>query len=417
MSRLQKIILIIGFIIVVFAIGFLLYWLFFKPFIPSPNGNMNNANISGLPSANGNANIRVAPNANLTLPPAGNINAYPNANIAPTPVGVSGVTVEKPTEATSLTDSPAYDPSLARDGNAIYYYDKTDGKFYSIGPDGKPQVLGDKVFHQVETITWSPKKDKAVLEYPDGSNIVYDFTTKSQITLPAHWRDFGFSPEGDKIISKNIGMSSENNFLIISDASGTKTRIVQGLGDNAGEVLTQWSPNNQMIAMDVKGLDLDRQEIFFIGLNNENFKSMVVEGRGFQGQWAPQGDRLLYSVYNTASDNKPELWMADATANTMGRNRKPLNLQTWADKCTFYDNATVYCAIPSQLEEGAGMIPDEMDNSSDTVYKINLNTGSKTLVATPTQSHTMKNIMVSSDAKYLYFTDKNDGKLYKIEIK
>lgn len=416
MSNLQKIILIIGFILVVFAVGFLLYILFFKPFIPTENINGNAGTNAVLPLANGNANIRIITNTNGEFPLAGNINGNENINGTGVETGQPTPTPTPTVEATSLTQNSAINPTLSPDGKSIYYYDNQNDKFYTVGSDGKQTVFTDKVFHEVDQVTWSPKKDKAVLEYPDGSNIVYDFTAKTQVSLPAHWEDFGFSQDGDKIISKNISMNKENNFLIVTDSSGTKTKIIHSLGDNGDKVIPAWSPNNQMVAFFVGDSGLDQQEVYFLGQNDENFKSMMVEGWGFQGQWTPQGDRVLYSVYSTATENKPELWVADASVNTVGRNRTRIEIQTWADKCTFYDNTTVYCAVPKSLQEGAGMLQNEMDTSADSIYKINLNTGTKYQVAVPSQDHTMQNLMVSNDGKEIFFTDKTDGKLYKVPV-
>jgi len=416
MSRLQKIFLIIGFFLVVFAMGYLLYALFFKPFIPSENTNESSNANSTLPQANGNTNIRIYTNTNGILPSSGDINGNTNANAPLGGINGSESITTQTVPIESITTQTIEGAAISQDGKSIYYYDTQSDKFYIAGKDGQIKPLSDKVFHEVDNVIWSPQKDKAVLEYPDGSNIVYDFTTKTQITLPAHWEDFGFSQDGSKIISKNISLDSENNFLIITDSTGTKTKIVQRLGTNGDKVIPAWSPNNQMIAFFVGDSGIDQQEIFFIGQNNENFKSMIVEGWGFQGKWTPQGDKVLYSVYSTASQNKPELWVVDASVNSIGRNREPIQLQTWADKCTFYDNSTVYCAVPNSLQEGAGLLPSETDNSADTIYKININTGAKTEIAVPNQDHTMENLIISSDGKEMYFTDKTDGKLYKISL-
>lgn len=413
MQRYQKIALIIGFIIVVFGIGFLLYAIFFKPLVPDDSNNANTQTNGGFPQANENQNIQVLTNSNSGFPQSGNSNNNANSNTSDT----SGDNISDfgPTkQAQTLTDFHAYGTAISSNGQLVYYYNKSTGKFYSIDKNGNVAALSDKAFHKVEEITWSPDKNKVVLEYPDGANIVYDFKTKQQVSLPNHWEDFGFSPEGDKIISKTVGISSENNFLISSDASGKGIKILRELGDNADSVIPLWSPNNQMVGVYTQDAGLERQEVFFIGQNNENYKSMFVEGSGFQGKWTPQGDRIIYSVYSDRSDNKPELWLVDATSNSIGRNRKQLKIQTWADKCAFYDNNTLFCAVPMNLDDNAGYFPQEMDASEDIIYKINISTGSKSVAVKTDVGHTMRNLIVSPDGKYVYFTDKFDGKLYKV---
>ena len=69
------------------------------------------------------------------------------------------------------------------------------------------------------------------------------------------------------------------------------------------KVQVAWSPNNEILATATTGrsLGVDRQEVYFLGQYGQNFKSMVVEGLGFQPQWAPSGQQLVYSVANAAS--------------------------------------------------------------------------------------------------------------------
>lgn len=417
---LKKVLMIIGFVLATVVIGFVIYYIFFRPLLPPTNENANLSNINGgLPLANGNANIAVIGNTNGTLPTNGNQNA--NINAGPTNAGVPQPVSEIAnggfTKVNSLTKKPAYFSTLSSDGKTLSYYNPNDGLFYKISADGTARPLSDKVFYDVSNVSWNPDGSIAVIEYPDGSNITYDFGTAKQTTLPQHWEDFNFSPSGNQIITKSMGLDPENNFLVISQLDGTGVKIISELGANADKVIAEWSPNNQMVAMRVGDLDYDRKEIYFIGQNEENFKSVVVEGRGFEGIWSPQGDKILHSVYSDASAGRPSLWIVDANVSTVGQNRRALNLQTWADKCTFYDNATVYCAVPSYLPEQAGMFPNEADNAPDVLYKLNLNSGAKTLIAQPAGNFTMENLIVSDDGYYLYFTDKTTGLLNQIKLK
>lgn len=413
MSNFKKIALIIGFFSFIVIFGVLLYVIFFRPLLPE---TLNvNTPISGrnLPLAGINENRNIAPLSlvNGRLPLTRNINEQEEERRA-----VEDFIVPK-AEARPLSETRVFGASASVKGSEIYYYDKTSGKFLAVGSDGSERFLSDKIFFQVENIVWSHNREKVILEYPDGANIVYGFSDKKQITLPTHWTDFDFSSDNQNIVSKSFGVNPENNFLILSDASATKSKILRELGANGDQVIASWSPNNQMVGMFLGEGDFDRQEVFFIGLNNENFKSMTVEGRGFQGKWSPQGDRLLYSVYSSLSDNKPELWIVDAAPGSIGRNRKRLQLETWSEKCVFFDNNTVYCAVPDTLEANSGLFPEEMDRWGDAIYKINLNTGSKSLISELSKNHVMKDPIVLSDGKYFYFTDKNDGKLYKVLLK
>ena len=172
-----------------------------------------------------------------------------------------------------------------------------------------------------------------------------------------------------------------------------------------------------MIAMHTKGIDFNRQEVYFIGLNNENFKSTIIEGRGFQPQWSPQGNQLVYSVYSSDNDMKPQLWVVDAQGDSIGNNRQRLNVETWAEKCTFASQSKIYCAVPENLPKGAGLFPELAKSTRDNLYEIDINTGLRKLVAVPEGSYNMSNLLVASNGDNLFFTDANTEKIYKIELK
>ena len=320
------------------------------------------------------------------------------------------------TETTALNDEPSMGATLSEDGKGVQYYNQEDGKFYKIDENGNVATMTDKVFHDVDEVTWSPTKNKAVLEYPDGSNIVYNFDQEKQVTLPKHWEDFDFSPNGNQIVSKSIGLDEENRWLITSDADGGNVRAVEEIGNNADSVYPNWSPNHQMIAMHTEGVDFDTQKVFFTGKNNENFENIKVEGRNFQPKWSEKGDKLLYSVYSSRNDMKPQLWSVNANPGEVGTKRQTIGVNTWAEKCTFANNHEAYCGVPKDLPEGAGMFEELGQNTSDQIYKIDIEKGDKQLMATPDKDINVSEIQVSEDGSTLFFTDSENKNVHKMKL-
>ncbi len=404
----KKIILLAGFMLVVVGLGYLLYLLFFRPLpsAPAPAGGQTATTTGGLPTAaTGTGQVITE-----TGTGGGQGAGLPAAKASP--VALGGLTATAP-----VNNTPSLGAVLGANGQDIRFYDKTSGQFYYINSAGEKILLSDKIFHQVENITWSPDADKAVLEYPDGSNIMYDFSLQKQTTLPRHFEDFDFSPDGNRFVAKSMGIDPDNRWLVVANPDGSSVTALEGLGENADSVYSSWSPNSQMVAMFTRGAGLDRQEVFFVGLNNENFKSTMVEGRGFRSKWSPDGNRLLYSVYSTDNGMKPQLWIVDAAGDNIGADRKNLNMQTWADKCVFADNARLYCAVPETLAEGAGLFPELAQATKDDLYLVNPETGSKKLTAIPDGDYNMSDLIVSDNGYYLYFTDVQTGLIYKIKLK
>jgi Tol biopolymer transport system component len=408
-TKYQRVFIIIGFLILVAFLGYLLFLLFVKPSLPSsPAATPGTATSTGkLPTAGAGGPITPATSTSTNgIPSAGNV-AVPaatkaNGGITQTPVLINSTTIN---------------PTLAANGSGVQYYNQNDGKFYRVDNNGNATQLSDQVFYNVSNVVWAPQKDKAIIEYPDSSKILYNFNTKKQVTLPSHWSDFDFSTDGSKIVMKSTGIDKENNYLAIANDDGSNAVSVEAIGANGNTVYDSWSPNNQTVAMYTKGIDLDRQEVYFVGKNSENFKSTIIEGHGFEPQWSTSGNQLAYSVYSSSNDMKPELWSVDAQGDSIGANRKDLGLQTWASKCTFANDTTMYCGVPQSLSSGAGLFPEIAQNTPDNLYKVNIQTGEKKLVAVPDGNYNMSSLQVSGDGSTLYFQDSNTKLVHKVQLK
>jgi hypothetical protein len=164
-------------------------------------------------------------------------------------------------------------------------------------------------------------------------------------------------------------------------------------------------------------MGIDQQQILLIGKNQENFPGLVVQGWGFDYQWTPSGDRMVYNVYNTESGYSPTLWVTDASGNNIGANRRYLKINTWADKCTFSDNKTLYCAVPDYLPDAAGLQPELANNIPDTIYEIDLDTGRKTIVGKPEDASTIKQMTITEDGKYLMYVNQATSRISRMRLK
>ncbi|MFH1789745.1 MAG: hypothetical protein ABH832_01615 [bacterium] len=405
MSRYKKIILLVILLIASLLIAYGLYYMFktvalFGPTAPTATTTP----IGQLPTA-GQRTTTVGAGVVVPegyLPTAGIIQA------------TTSPTYYQPEPVKKISSDYAGYTSMSNTG-LVRYHNALDGKFYSIGSDGKISQLSSQTFYNVKNVTWANTANKAVLEYPDDSKIIYDFDKNKQVTLPKHWQEFSFSPDSSLIAAKSIGLADENRWLVTINDDGTGTKVVEPMGAFANEVTVDWSPSGQSVAFSQTGSakGADRREILLVGLHGENFKSLVVEGSGFDSSWSPSGQHLLYNVYSARSDYKPELWIVDAYGQTIGSNRQMLELSTWAEKCAFGDDQTIFCAVPRSLPTGAGMSPVVANQSYDDLYKIDLQSGLKTPISTGAENYTVDDIYYDSIQKKLIFTDKNKTGIYE----
>jgi len=333
------------------------------------------------------------------------------SEIGSTELPVSTVADGGFTETTRLTSSEIISPTLGADGKSISYYDPTDGKFYSVNRDGEAKPLSDKTFPKAETIIWSEDADQVVVEFPDGSNVIYDFTTEKQTTLPSHWEEFDFAPSGEQIIAKSIGNDPNSRAIVITNTDSSNAKVVAALGNNENLVDISWSPNDQVVAFSntasasaSEGGSFGRSFILPIGKNEENYKGLTVEGINFHSTWSPDGTQILYDVTSATSGYRPALWIVDGTSSTMGNNRRSLGINTWVDKCTFVSNTELYCAVPELLEANTGLQRD-LANSADGIYRIDLSTGKMKFLGYPEVPTVMSSLAVSENGADLYYTD------------
>ncbi len=402
-------------IVLAFAVfagsAFAVYWLFFRstgpPLTPEDLarvreegrlGRSGEADPNSIPSEEGNGVLPfLGGQEQLALP----------EDITPVVGGQTSVLVPTPTAF--------FSPSPQSQNNSYRFYNPSDGKFYRVNENGDLVALSDRAFYGVDNVSWGNADDRAILEFPDGSNVLFSFKENRQITLPKHWEDFSFSQDDGKIVAKSVGNNETNRFLLVSNPDGSDAEAVQELGDNANKVHAIWSPNQQVIAYSFTGdpLGADREQVILVGKNQENLPGLITEGRGFQPSWSPAGSSLAYSVYTATNGYLPELWLTSGNADTINTNRRRVELNTWAEKCSWANDSTMYCAVPDYLEPGAALQPQAATRGRDQIFRIDVASGRKTNLGHVTGVSDITNLQVGTDGKTATFVDGANGHIVR----
>ncbi|MBU0597966.1 hypothetical protein KKF61_03125 [Patescibacteria group bacterium] len=418
----KKILIIIAFIVVIIGFGALIYFVFIRDLVtPTNDTNVNevsNENVNGtLPVINTVTNTDVTPPVNEG--PIINTTTFRNVN------GVNVDTVARggPTEVSSVTTTRVQAAEPVVSGDGVRYYDKNIGKFFELSPGGDAQEMSEEVFPEVEDISWSPVDNQAILSFPDNSNILFNFDTQEQVTLPKEWDDIDFSPTGSKIGFKNLSSEERARWLAISNPDGSEVQLIEPIGDKTNDVAVEWSPNGQVVALYRENVSGTSQEAYFVGIHGENFKSVVTQGRGFEGKWSPSGEQMIYTVYSADTRYNPVLHIVDAAGDQIGSNNLNLGVQTWVARCAFSNSSpNLYCAVPDYLPTGSGLYPESIDNTNDSIYLLDTNSGQKRIIALPTffdrsQDYSIASVFLSNDENELYFIENNSGRIYSIQLK
>jgi len=400
----KKIIFIVFFILFTVGTGYALYYFFFRGIAPTvPGAEPDEPSYTGTFNESGERDAATQIDTDI--------------GVAPLPVAEGTSPTGQPTDTAVLLNQVTQAVSLSKSGDPRYY-NPEDGRFYMLDTEGTSLTLSDRQFLNVENISWSSIKDEAILEFPDGSNIYYDFETERQVTLPAHWEDFEFSPTESRIVAKSMGLDQNNRYLVSAEANGNELTALYQLGNNADRVIPSWSPNNTVIGFSKTGDPQpdNGEEILLLGKNHEQFRPLTVAGKGFLPSWSPDGKQLLYSVYHERDDLKPMLWISDASGSQVGQNRRKLNINTWADKCAWADKNTIYCGVPISLPAGAALDRNLVSSVSDDIYKINLETGLAQKINTTANPYAINSPAIDATGNRLIYTDSSTGKLISFDL-
>jgi len=412
----KKLIAPIIFLLMTIVFGLALYYLFFKQTLVTPPEEKP-AEISQLPATTEGQQPGItevgeegAPSA-LPTKSITQIKA-PTQELTASPIAAGGLT-----SVATLSFEKADKISTDESGQNPLIYNGDTGEFYIIDNEGNKKTLTSKIYKNAEEVIIAPDKKRAILEFPDQTNIYFNFEKDKQVTLPKEWTEFSFNSTAEKIVFKNMAIDPEQRYLGFANPDGSGLKYIESLSNKDDQLIIDWSPNEQILALFKNNGTATTSKIYPIGQNGENFKAITINGYGLNSQWSSTGQKLLYSAYSPYSDNKPLLHIVDAAGENIGANNNSLKIYTWADKCAFADDNTVYCAVPKEMPSGAGLVRRLADQEPDYIYKINLKNGTKSFIAEPDGDYTIEQIQVSEDQSKLFFTDKNSSAVYQIKLK
>ena len=392
------------FLLITFVLGFVLYQFFFArpPSVieqpggtTSPDGGIGSFPISGGASSGGGT---------------GGDEDGPGELPQASPIANGGATFTN-----RLTSGAVTNPTLTATGD-VAYYDKADGRFYTIDENGNARALSQTQFPEAENVVFDDEAENAVIEFPDGSNIIYNFETAKQTTMPAHWSEFSFSGDSSNIVTKSLGNDPSNRALVVTAADGSSTKVIAALGSNEDKVDVSWSPAGDIVGFSRTGeggAAFGQSKIYTIGTDGDAAGIFTVNGTNFVDRWSPSGKFILYSVADAGDDYRASLWYVDARGDRNGDTRVRLSVKTTADKCTFASEDTLYCAVPKEMPAG-GATNASLITSPDILYKISVPKGTASVAAIPAADTQMFNL--STDGRNLYYTD-DDGTLNFIQLK
>ncbi|MFH1456504.1 MAG: hypothetical protein ABIF17_00105 [Patescibacteria group bacterium] len=417
----KKLFIIVGFIVISLGLLFLLIWIFFIPEKPGPGEPGYMPSGAYLPEIGEGSNLQNLIDSGQ-LPSAENIPAKETETRTqqrePDTIARGYETYTLP-----ITANKVIGMTLSSNKQGVAFYDKIDQQFYRLSADGKDKIpLSSEKFYNVQDVVWAPDATRAIITYPDGINVFYDFSTKKKVTLPTQLADIEFAPSTDKIGFKFDTSDPDSNFIGVAKPDGTQAQVLEETADQGRFFQVEFSPSEEVAAFYQQPTSANSSEIFLVGQQGENFKSFEINGTRFESKWSPKGTRLLYDVVMAERGFRPMLWTVSVSGSLVSSYKTNLGLYTWVNKCAFVSETEIYCAVPKSMPEGAGLYPESLDSADDVIYHIDLSANRKDIVADPVLQESdvefkIASLEISSDKQFLFFFDKNSEKIYSIKLK
>lgn len=392
-------------LVLVVAFVFIYNFIFKKP--ASTSSTRNNSPTASSPSGEG----KVAEKNTSANPPA-TANGKNNPPASDT----------DNSSITAVSSEPVFGAALSPDGNFIYYFLAANGQLNQVSFEGKlEKVLSTEKYEGLKKIVWNKQRDKAILKTKPVSGktryFVYNLAAKKVSVLKENTDSVAWSNMGDKIIYKYFNPKTKKRTISVSDPDGKNWKDLAEF--NFLNVDISAIPGSSDISF---WPEADANLATTVGLTSFDGgdKWEIIHDRfGADLLWSPDGSAAAMSFTDRKGGNKTDL----ATMDKSGNRFQSLGFPTFASKCIWSsDSKYLYCALPGNIPDSSVLPNDWREGkikTGDTFWKIEASTGKKQrLVDTEkiSQLFDALNPFLSKDEKSLFFVNKSDGKLYRLNL-
>ena len=303
----------------------------------------------------------------------------------------------------------------------ILYCDPTSGTIWKIDPvAGEKQQVSTTNIKDIKSLSWSSdRKSFLAMSEENGKTVFYrhdldaqeDFRLKSGLDSAA-WDNLGV-----KIFYKYYDSVTGKRSLNVSNPDGNDWKYLADIEHRNVSIAPVPLTSH---ASFWNFPDADEETKFsIIGTTGGEVKVLLTGKFGSDYLWSPGGSKALVSSSTERGGRAFTLGIINFSGEYTD-----LQIPTLVSKCAWSeDEKNVYYALPGGIPENAVMPNDYQKgnfNTKDTFWKIDLETGKKERIIEAEAidgEFDSANLFLSSAEDALYFTNKIDGKLYKINLK
>ena len=320
----------------------------------------------------------------------------------------------------SVSDEAVVAPVLTPDKTAIKYYAKKTGKVFKIDLDGNnKKTVNSAELDGLSAVVWSPDTTKVISRFDVAEKsrfFYYDYTTKKGTQLKENL-DTVVWQKDNKILYKYFEPKTKERSLNIADPDGSKWLKITDFDFRYVSIAPV--PKTGLLSF-WNFPDAFSETVFQSAPIAGGEKKVLFAGKfGADYLWNQDGSLILIS----SSPEKASYNIQLGIANDRGGEYKNLEIPTFISKCAWSkDNKTVYYALPGNIPASSILPNDYMDKkffSADTFWKVNTATGEKARIIDLDKiagAYDATNLFLNADESMLFFINRTDEKLYKIDL-
>ena len=323
-----------------------------------------------------------------------------------------------------FTDTESITPFFDANDRALLYVVPSENALKeTMLATGQPKTLANFAFVP-RNIIWSPDGKKALVQKSDTEWALFSrekamganrdeaiLLLKPGIESPT-WTSLG-----DRIVYKYFDAGTKKRTLNIANPDGSEWSTI---GETPFQFLEMRPvPKSSTVAMWNRGNAFEKTSLKILPLIGGEARDIFSANYGADYSFAPNGKDILVSD----SVEKGGATISIALINDQGGGYTNLFIPSLISKTVWSKNSRfVYYALPGSIPTGSVLPNDYFRKpilTADTFWKVDVQTGEKSRVVDTNdidQSYDAENLVLDADETLLFFHNRRDGKIYRINL-
>lgn len=321
----------------------------------------------------------------------------------------------------AIVEDKVVGAAYQKNRDKIIYYKADSGTSWQVDSDGgKKEQISKKEIAGLTSLDWNTDKNKVIMTAKESSAnryLTYDFLADRESEIGKKADFITWDNMGLKIIYKYFDENTGKRSLNVADPDGSNWKIlVEDLSYK--KVSVKNIPQTSLVSFWNYPEHDAETKIQTVSILGGEIKQINFSKFGADYLWSPDGEKALVSSLKEKDGTNMTL----GTINVKGE-YNDLGIPTFTSKCVWSnDKKNIYCALPGGIPERS-VLPDDYQqgkfSTKDTFWKIDVTTGAKERMLELAEMNLeldATNLFLSPTEDGLFFINKRDGKLYRMEL-